>query len=78
MSKLTIPQRRELKELCKETLIRKLSQKESYAFINSKLEGFEISFDYVQKVRNEISKNAKEQLLHLEKDQYALIGRGAL
>jgi hypothetical protein len=27
----------------------------------------------VQKVRNEVSKNAKEQLLHLEKDQHALI-----
>jgi hypothetical protein len=73
MSKLTIPQRKELKDLCKETLIRKLSQKESHAFVNSKLDGFNISYDYVQKVRNEISKNAKEELLHLERDQYALI-----
>ena len=70
MSKLTILQRKELKELCKETIIRKLSQKESHAFVNSKLEGFNISYDYVQKVRNEISRNAKEELLHLEKDQY--------
>jgi hypothetical protein len=62
-----------LQEICKETLIKKLSQKEAHIFVNSKLEFTNISFDYVQKVRNEVSKNAKEQLVHLEKDQYALI-----
>jgi hypothetical protein len=73
MSKLTIPERAQLKEVCKETLIRKLTQKEAHIYVNSKLQGFNISFDYVQKVRNQISKNTKEELLHLEKDQYALI-----
>jgi hypothetical protein len=73
MSKLTIQQRKQLQEICKETLIKKLSQKEAHIFVNSKLQFTNISFDYVQKVRNEVSKNAKEQLLHLEKDQYALI-----
>jgi hypothetical protein len=73
MSKLTIQQRKQLQEICKETLIKKLSQKEAHTYVNNSKLGFEISFDYVQKVRNEVSKNAKEQLLHLEKDQYALI-----
>ena len=73
MSKLTIPERAQLKEVCKETLIRKFTQKEAHIYVNSKLQGFNISFDYVQKVRNQISKNTKEELLHLEKDQYALI-----
>jgi hypothetical protein len=72
MSKLTIQQRKQLQEICKETLIKKLSQKEAHTYVNTKL-SFEISFDYVQKVRTRISKNAKEELLHLEKDQYALI-----
>jgi hypothetical protein len=73
MSKLTISERAQLKELCKETLIHKFTQKEAHIYVNSKLEGFNISFDYVQKVRNQISKNTKEELLRLEKDQYALI-----
>ena len=73
MSKLTISERAQLKEACKETLIRKFTQKEAHIYVNSKLQGFNISFDYVQKVRNQISKNTKEELLHLEKDQYALI-----
>jgi hypothetical protein len=73
MSKLTISERAQLKEVCKETLIRKFTQKEAYIYVNSKLQGFNISFDYVQKVRNQIAKNTKEELLRLEKDQYALI-----
>jgi hypothetical protein len=73
MSKLTISERVQLKEACKETLIRKFTQKEAHIYVNSKLEGFNISFDYVQKVRNQISKNTKEELLRLEKDQYALV-----
>ena len=73
MSKLTISERTQLKEVCKETLIRKFTQKEAHIYVNSKLQGFNISFDYVQKVRNQISKNTKEELLRLEKDQYALI-----
>jgi hypothetical protein len=74
MSKLTIQQRKQLQEICKETLIKKLSQKEAHTYVNTKLNGsFEISFDYVQQVRSQLSKNAKEQLLHLEKDRYALI-----
>jgi demethoxyubiquinone hydroxylase (CLK1/Coq7/Cat5 family) len=73
MSKLTISERAQLKEVCKETLIRKFTQKEAHIYVNSKLQGFNISFDYVQKVRNQISKNTKEELLRLEKDQYALI-----
>lgn len=75
MSKLTITQRKQLKDLCKETLIRKLSQKEAHVFVNSKLEGlgFDISFDYVQQLRSEISKSAKEELLTLHKDRYVLI-----
>ena len=73
MSKLTIAERAQLKEVCKETLIRKFTQKEAHIHVNWKLQGFNISFDYVQKVRNQIAKNAKEELLRLEKDQYALI-----
>jgi hypothetical protein len=73
MPKLTISERAQLKEVCKETLIRKFTQKEAHIYVNSKLQGFNISFDYVQKVRNQISKNTKEELLHLEKDQYILI-----
>jgi len=68
-----MPERAQLKEVCKETLIRKFTQKEAHIYVNSNLQGFNISFDYVQKVRNQISKNTKEELLHLEKDQYALI-----
>jgi hypothetical protein len=73
MSKLTISERAQLKEVCKETLIRKFTQKEAHIYVNSKLHGFNISFDYVQKLRNQISKNTKEELLRLEKDQFALI-----
>ena len=73
MSKLTISERAQLKEVCKESLIRKFTQKEAHIYVNSKLQGFNISFDYVQKVRNQISRNTKEELLQLEKDQYALI-----
>ena len=76
MYKLTNTERKTFKELCKETIIRKLSQRESHAFVNSKLEQSGIapvSFDYVQKTRSEVGKSAKEELLHLEKDQYALV-----
>jgi hypothetical protein len=72
MSKLTIQQRKQLQEICKETLIKKLSQKEAHTYVNTKL-SFEISFDYVQQVRSQLSRSAREQLLHLEKNQYALI-----
>jgi hypothetical protein len=72
MSKLTIQQRKQLQEICKETLIKKLSQKEAHTYVNTKL-SFEISFDYVQQVRSQLSRSAREQLLRLEKDQYALI-----
>ena len=72
MSKLTIQQRKQLQEICKETLIKKLSQKEAHIYVNTKL-SFEISFDYVEQVRSQLSRSAKEQLLRLEKDQYALI-----
>jgi hypothetical protein len=77
LSKLTIPQRKELKDLCQETLIRKLSQKESFEFVSKKLKSaglvFDISFDYVQQLRSEIGKSAKSELLTLQKDRYALI-----
>ena len=73
MSKLTIQQRKQLQEICKETLIKKLSQKEAHMFVNSKLQFTNISFDYVQQVRSQLSRSAREQLLRLEKDQYALI-----
>jgi hypothetical protein len=72
MSKLTIQQRKQLQEICKETLIKRLSQKEAHTYVNTKL-SFEISFDYVQQVRSQLSRSAREQLLRLEKDQYALI-----
>jgi hypothetical protein len=72
MSKLTTEQRKELKDACKETLIRKLSQKEAHAYVNSKL-GFGISFDYVQSLRSEIGRSAKLELLTLQKDHYVLI-----
>lgn len=72
MSKLTIQQRKQLQEICKETLVKKLSQKEAHTYVNTKL-SFEISFDYVQQVRSQLSRSAREQLLRLEKDQYALI-----
>ena len=49
-------------------MIRKLSQKEAHAYLNSKL-GFDISFDYVQSLRSEIGRSAKSELLTLQKDQ---------
>src|SRR6266496_3859700 len=74
MSKLTITQRKQLRELCKEALIMKLSQRDSFEFVNKKLQGyFNVSIDYVQTVRSEISKSAKSELLNLQKDRYALI-----
>jgi hypothetical protein len=35
MSKFTISERAQLKEVCKETLIRKFTQKEAHIYVNS-------------------------------------------
>ena len=59
MPKLTISERVQLKEVCKETLIRKFTQKEAHIYVNSKLQDFNISFDYAKGKKPDIKEHQR-------------------
>jgi hypothetical protein len=67
LSKLTKPQREELKSLVATASLRRLTAKETSAFVQQQL-GFSISEDHIRRVRMYIKQDCAKETLLLQKD----------
>jgi hypothetical protein len=73
MSKLTQLERNELKHHVLDSIIRRLTTKETQEYIRSKMGGLEISFSYLLNVRASLRKEAMSQLRTYQRDRVSFL-----
>jgi uncharacterized protein (UPF0305 family) len=73
MSKLSIVERNELKHHVLDSIIRRLTTKETQEYIRSKMNGLDISFSHLLHVRASLRKEAMSQLQAYQRDRVSFL-----
>jgi hypothetical protein len=73
MSKLSIVERNELKHHVLDSIIRRLTTKETQEYIRSKMDGLDISFSHLLHVRASLRKEAMSQLQAYQRDRVSFL-----
>jgi hypothetical protein len=73
MSKLTLVEREELKHHMIDSIVRRLTTKETREYIRSKMDGLDISISHILRMRASLRKDSISQLQAYQKDKVSFL-----